>query len=93
MKHEIQLHPFLELLPCPFCGGDVEHPKLATDSVFRFEITCGECKLTMHENVGEDRDENAHDYARFKLVGRWCARPAVPGAEPVKFKVKEILPA
>lgn len=87
MELPIKLYPFLWPMACPFCDGDVDHPKLVSHPVLRYEFTCSPCNLTMHENVEGNGDQNAQDYARFRLAGRWSIRPVVPKKKPVPSHV------
>lgn len=56
---------------------------MVTGSVFRMEISCKSCNLTMHEKVDGEGNEDQKDYARLRLLGRWNRRPKVPGANPI----------
>lgn len=87
MDLPFELKPLRRPMACPFCDGDVDHPRLVSHPALRYEITCSPCNLNMHENVEGNGDENAQDYARFRIVGRWSMRPVLPKKKPVPSHV------
>lgn len=65
----------IELKPCPFCGGKVAMYDKFDDDIHKyFNISCGNCHLSMHSCTYRINSAENRESAKTLLVIDWNRR-------------------